>query len=213
MQCIIVEDHPLTAAGIAATITSKNPGMTVKTVNNVADGLSEIDKLTSVDGSQMFVVTDLQFPERSGLDVLRHVRATNASIHAIVVSSTEDKHTIDLCVELGACAHIMKREAIECVGLAISEICAGRKYLSKTKKILKEDPFVDIVKTMRPRQKVALDLVIMGCSNQGIADKMNIGVGTVKNYMQDILSMFDVTTRAQLMAASRSSNYSPEKTI
>jgi DNA-binding CsgD family transcriptional regulator len=54
--------------------------------------------------------------------------------------------------------------------------------------------------TLTPREKQIIDLVVEGLSNKGIARKINVSEGTVKQHMHSIFQKLEVPTRAKLMS-------------
>ncbi|MCR4587894.1 MAG: LuxR C-terminal-related transcriptional regulator [Lachnospiraceae bacterium] len=56
-----------------------------------------------------------------------------------------------------------------------------------------------VAPSLTPREKEVLDLIRRGLNNNQIAEKLNIGLSTVKKEVSSILSKEGVTSRAQLM--------------
>jgi DNA-binding CsgD family transcriptional regulator len=54
--------------------------------------------------------------------------------------------------------------------------------------------------TLTPREKQIIDLVVEGLSNKGIARKINVSEGTVKQHMHSIFQKLEVPTRTKLMS-------------
>lgn len=57
------------------------------------------------------------------------------------------------------------------------------------------DPTIAAVRTLTSRECEVIDLIGRGFSNQGIADYLDIEVGTVKNHVHNILRKLDVSSR------------------
>jgi two-component system nitrate/nitrite response regulator NarL len=57
------------------------------------------------------------------------------------------------------------------------------------------EPGMDEVTELTPREREVLDLIGAGLSNQEIAVRLVIEVGTVKNHVHNILRKLDVSSR------------------
>jgi DNA-binding NarL/FixJ family response regulator len=72
---------------------------------------------------------------------------------------------------------------------------------SKVLRQLKHNPKPDQTETgaypLTKRELEVLELIVQGCSNQLIADKLYVTVGTVKTHVRNILSKLCVDDRAQ----------------
>jgi DNA-binding NarL/FixJ family response regulator len=53
---------------------------------------------------------------------------------------------------------------------------------------------------LTPREREILDLIAQGLTNQQIADRLVIEVGTVKNHVHSILQKLDVSSREDAAA-------------
>ncbi len=53
--------------------------------------------------------------------------------------------------------------------------------------------------SLSKRQRLALNLLILGRSRKQIADNMNISVNTVQGYIKDVYRFFEVNSQAELM--------------
>ena len=58
----------------------------------------------------------------------------------------------------------------------------------------------DLVARLSPRQRQTLDCLLDGDGEKQAARRMGISPGTVREYVQTLYRLFDVTTRAELMA-------------
>jgi DNA-binding CsgD family transcriptional regulator len=59
---------------------------------------------------------------------------------------------------------------------------------------------------LTPREKEILNLIAAGYSNQAIAAKLVIAIGTVKRHITNIYGKLDVSTREQAIAKAHEQN-------
>jgi two-component system, cell cycle response regulator CtrA len=81
MRVLVIEDEPVTAQGIAMTL--KADGLQVYTTDLGEEGI-ELAKIYDFD----VILLDLQLPDMTGLDVLRHLRGSRIETPVIMLSGT-----------------------------------------------------------------------------------------------------------------------------
>jgi len=64
-------------------------------------------------------------------------------------------------------------------------------------------PHTDLVEPLSKREIEVLRLIAAGLSNQEVADKLFLAVGTVKKYTSNIYSKLNVRKRTQAVARGR----------
>ena len=108
-----------------------------------------------------------------------------------------DSNTIRKAISLGATGFISKTEVsgnvISTIKLILSGTYPGQA--SEDLKVLKKE--------LTSRQKEILALLQQGLSNKLIADKLSLSYNTVRRHVQDVLSHFDVSSRAEAVYLSK----------
>ncbi|MHC4715656.1 MAG: PAS domain S-box protein [Planctomycetota bacterium] len=82
-QLLLAEDNPLVADAIAAMLRSLRYEVT-----RVPDGEALLDHFTEHAEQIRLLVVDIDLPKRSGLDVLREIRAGGSTVPVIIVTGT-----------------------------------------------------------------------------------------------------------------------------
>lgn len=68
---------------------------------------------------------------------------------------------------------------------------------------MRPSPDKDLAESLTPREREVLGLIAEGLSNQAIADRLVLSVGTVRWYAQQIYGKLDVRSRTQALARAR----------
>lgn len=95
-------------------------------------GLAEIDNAgtygealerLSVPTKPDIVLLDINLPDRSGIDLLRHIRRHHPEMIVIMLSNQGGKFYRDLCRHLGAAFFIDKSTEFELIPTILSSLC------------------------------------------------------------------------------------------
>lgn len=102
---LVVDDHPLTRAGVAALL-NQEPGIRV-----CGQAGSVAQALTAVRRSRPdLVLTDLEMGTRSGLDLVRRLHGERPRLPVIVFSMHYGSIYADRALRAGASGYVMKSE-------------------------------------------------------------------------------------------------------
>ncbi len=95
------------------------------TATNAADALTQVER-TEPD----LVVTDLTFPGRSGLDLIKDLTALRPDLRILVISMHDETLWAERCLKAGAKGYVMKESDSATMLSAIRQVLDGGIYLS-----------------------------------------------------------------------------------
>src|SRR6478752_5942762 len=122
---LLVDDHELIRQGLARAFEREDGMTVVGQAGSVAEGVSLWRSL-----EPDVVVTDLQMPDGSGLDVVRAIRQESESTGAVVLTMHAGDDQIFAAMEAGASAFVGKdTRATEVVSAARHAAVAPRTFL------------------------------------------------------------------------------------
>jgi DNA-binding NarL/FixJ family response regulator len=151
---------------------------------------------------------DLHLPDEDGIDLIRELHYRHA-IPAVAVSGQSDNLTITTCIKSGAAGFIEKSSALAVYPAAIRAVLAGGQYFSYPDKFGANARNVDFISTLTVRQRKVLDLVIVGKPNKLIAEQLCLAEGTIRNYVSELLILFEAKSRTELVFAITKIGYKP----
>ncbi len=198
IHVLIVDDHAIFREGLKTVINSTHD-MTV--ADEAADGLDAIEKIVAKEFDA--VVLDLAMPGKTGLEVLRFVRAKKFSLPVIVMSiHTEEEYAVTVLRE-GASGYLNKESVPDELIRAIREATKGRTYISPS---LGERAVKKLLGRTRTMPHEALSskeyqvfcMIVRGISIKEIAFHLNLARPTVSTYRSRILRKMSMKTNVEL---------------
>jgi two-component system nitrate/nitrite response regulator NarL len=200
MICLIVDDHPVILASLNGLIKKHFPEWDTLAASDLQEAIDLLDS----DRGQMIhlALVDLSLGSQSGLALVSHIERFDMrqAVPSIVMSGDDTPETIYRCRESGASGFVSKYANPHLFVEALREVAAGKSFFPSE---LDRQPIAPAIGRksricLSPRQQTIVDLVLAGCSNKEIANRLNISYGTTKNYMFDLMRIFSVRSRLEL---------------
>lgn len=144
-RIFLVEDHPVFRDGLAKLLNAEADLIVCGEAGDAKQGLKSIIKL-----KPELAVVDLGLPGKSGLELIKEIRALKLPIKLLVVSMFDEALYAQRVLRAGGDGYIMKQEDPEEIIFAIRDVLAGHVYVT-------EDVFADSVKPPAVSTAGALD--------------------------------------------------------
>lgn len=172
------------------------------TVEAIPEDLREIDV--------MLVSTSL--PEQGALRLIAGLREQDVDVKVLVVGLAESEAEILQYVEAGADGYVLKDESVEELVRHIRALSRGEALVSPeiaSRLITRVSELAQMAPSsldlgasadLTPREHEVLELIGQEMSNQEIATRLVIELGTVKNHVHSILQKLNVTNRQDASA-------------
>jgi DNA-binding NarL/FixJ family response regulator len=198
IRVLICDDHPVVCLGLLGIINGQSD-MTV--VGQARTGTQAV--ALARKHSPDVILMDLRMPEMSGVDAIAAIRAERPESAVIVLTTYQGDEDIRKAIAAGAQAYLVKGMSHLKLLDAIRSVRAGQPYFPRS--IRNSVPGKLNRSVLSPRELDILRLIVMGLSNQEIAETLNITRGTVKWHVNIILRRLDVNDRTQavVVAAQR----------
>ena len=204
VRVLLVDDHLVVRVGLRALL-EMTPKIVV--VGETGRGL-EVPPLIASARPDV-VLLDLRLPDIDGLEVCRRIKNNAPSPAVLFLTSYADDQTILAAIEAGADGYLLKEVAGLDIPSMILAAAAGGSVLDPvvTRRVLgavqsSKNPTVghlrqDPLDTLTAQERRVLELTAEGKSNKQIAASMNLGEGTVRNYLSSIFSKLHVENRVE----------------
>jgi DNA-binding NarL/FixJ family response regulator len=198
VRVLVVDDHELIRQGLVGAF-SREPGMQVV---GEADTVGSALKSYAEQRPQV-VVTDLQLPDGTGLDIIRAIRKENQQAGLVVVTMHSGDEQIFAAMEAGASAFVGKdvprAEVVKAARHAVvsprSFLCAGLVGAMMRRASAESTRLSD-------REHQVLVLLADGLGAGGIAQKLYLSESTAKSHIARIYQKLGANNRAQALVTA-----------
>ncbi len=196
-RLLIVDDHVVIRKGIE-TVLGSEPSICV--VGEAEDGEEAIWKAKSLKPD--VILMDLVMPGLGGVAAIAEIKRCLPDVKIIVLTSFEDDTKIDAAMEAGADGYLLKDVGRHALAQAVRTVRQGdlplaphvARHLIRTVVKSKSAPGHS---PLTKREEEVLRLVAKGMGNRAVAEALNIGEGTVKVHMANILHKLNVSSRTE----------------
>jgi DNA-binding NarL/FixJ family response regulator len=175
-RLIIADDHRLLVQGLQQMLATR---FDVVGVAYAGDELLDLLTTTRADG----LVLDLSLPGRSGLELLPDVRRIQPGLRVLVLTMHVDRILAEASLAAGALGFVPKDTGMEELEKALTEVLAGRRYLSprvpKTSNRMGLDAVHLSLSHLTPRQQEILRLLGQGRSSAEIAEQYGLTTSAI----------------------------------
>jgi len=194
----IVEDNATVRQTLARWI-NQAPGLNC--VCECATAEEALEKLPRL--APDVVLMDIQLPNRSGIECTARLRQLCPAAQVIMVTVYRDYDRIFQAMKAGACGYLLKRSSGEEIIRAIAEVRSGGAPMSGeiARRVVESfrQPAAAGNEDMNlsRREHEILDLLCLGYSNKEIADRLSVGVETIRTHLKRIYEKLHVRSRTE----------------
>jgi DNA-binding NarL/FixJ family response regulator len=198
MRILIVDDHAMVREGLKRILLDENKDATFGEAANTTEALDQIWKK-----KWDVVLLDITMHGRTGLDVLKEIRASASKVPVLVLSAHPEEQYAVRVLKAGAAGYLTKESAPQELCRALRKVCSGGKYITPT---LAEQLAAEVQSSGRPaheslsnREYQVMLLIAAGKVPKEIGDELSLSVKTVGTYRTRILEKLKLKNNAELM--------------
>jgi len=205
IHIFLVDDHKILRKGLKIVLESEHNFKVVGEANSVREAITAISSAEKID----VVVTGINLPNESGLELVKYLTTNTPSVKSLVFSMNLSCSYALKAMEIGASGYVTKNcEDFELIN-AIMQVNQGNTFVSqsiieelnknKTAKSADEIP-------ISPRELEVLKHIIDGWSNKMIGDMMYVSESTVNTHRYHLMKKLNAKNSADLVRIAFSKN-------
>lgn len=197
-RILIVDDHPLVRKGIIQIVAEGIPGAMIGEASTGEEALAAV-----WNQNWDLILLDLSLPGRSGLDILKEIKAARPKLPVLVVSTFPESQLAIRVLRVGAAGYLTKESPPETVVKAVRQCLSGGRYITAgVADTLASELVLD---TSKPAHELLSDReydvmlrIAAGESVSQIGVALHLSVKTVSTYRTRILLKMGLENNAQL---------------
>jgi len=205
MNILIIDDHQLYLEGMKAVINKLFPVSRVFSASIISDAFDILVDHTDID----IILLDVRMPNGGAQAVLQKLQEQSYAIPVLIISASENSADLKMALSYGALGYLPKSSTSEALKEAVETVLEGNEYLPSSwnsslnmqKNItsyLGEEKI-----SISPRLYDVLQLIEKGLTSPEISNLLNLSEHTVKSYIRELFSRFDVHNRTELIQTAR----------
>lgn len=185
---LIVDDHPMMRAGLAAVLGGEPDFVVVAEASNGDEAIAQY-RAHRPD----LVLMDLRMPTRDGLSATRAIIAEDPAARIIMLTTYDGDEDIHRALEAGARGYLLKDMLRTELLNVVRAVQHGRRGIPApvAARLAEHTPRVELTE----RELEVLALVAQGLSNGDIGTVIGRTEGTVKVHVRNILQKLDAHDR------------------
>lgn len=204
-RVVIVEDHALTRAGLRTALEGA-----FDVVGEAADGLIGWEAIARERPD--VAVIDIGLPGMDGIALTKRVHTELPATRVVIVTMMDFEDEVVAALAAGADAYCLKSSQVEGIVDAVRIAAEGGAYFDPRIAHVVLARFSSDTKnsTRSPltlRETEILALISDGYGNSEIAERLHIGLGTVKGHIRDILEKLSAADRTQAAVVALRKGY------
>jgi DNA-binding NarL/FixJ family response regulator len=197
IRLLLVDDQDIFRQGLATLLSTEDDLEVIAEANNGNNAIALTEKL-----QPDVILMDIQMPICDGVTATREICRRYPWMRILVLTTFDDDEYIGQSLQAGAKGYILKRKPAEEMAMAIRAVNHGYAQLSPevAPKVFAQIKPIDsannrYIDILSSRELEVLQLVGHGKNNREISTTLHLSIGTVKNYITQILNKLEMRDR------------------
>lgn len=197
----LLDDHPVVIEGLKKIIDQQEDMQVVGSAEDAVAGLQQIGKL-----KPEIVILDITLKDRSGVDLIKKLRAAYPNTHILVYSMHDENVYAERCLRAGAMGYLMKGESSQRLLQGLRQIIGGSFCFSANllgsivsgggpRTGARGEPG----RLLSDRQLEVFEMVGRGFDSHEIAEKLGLSAKTVDAHKANIRQGLGLSSARELL--------------
>lgn len=194
IRVVVAEDQVMVLGALSALLSLERD---IEVVGKASNGRAALDCVSTL--SPDVLVTDIEMPEMSGLDLAVAIRAASLKTRVVMLTTFARPGYLRRALDAGVAAYLLKDSPSDKLADAIRRVAAGGRVIDPhlaADAWSEADPLTD-------RERQVLRLASDGLSSGDIATALSLSEGTVRNYLSEAISKLGAKNRVEAANLAR----------
>jgi two-component system response regulator DesR len=194
IRVVIAEDQALVRGALAALLALEGD---IDVVAQAADGDEALALVAR--HRPAVLVTDIEMPGRTGLELARDLRGRDSGTRVIIVTTFARSGYLRRALDAGVAGYLLKDRPSSELAAAVRAVHAGGRAIDPA---LALDSWTDR-DPLSERERTVLRLAGEGLTAGSIAAQLHLSDGTVRNYLSEAIGKVGGTNRIDAARIAR----------
>jgi DNA-binding NarL/FixJ family response regulator len=199
IRIVVADDHTIVREGLKQLLGAVGD---MEVVAEASNGHEVIERVRGVEFDLLLL--DMSMPGRSGIELIKQVRAEKPKLRILVLSMHEEHQYAVRAIRAGAAGYLTKESASKQLVDAIRKVASGGAFISAEvaqQLALGAMPGAQAAlhETLSDREFQILRMIAEGLSVSDIAAKLSLSVKTVSTHKANIQQKMNLGTTAELI--------------
>ena len=196
---VLAEDQAMVLGALSALLKLESDIDVLATAADGEGAWRELQRLANAGRAPDVLVTDIEMPGLTGLDLAQRIQRHAMPTRVIIVTTFARAGFLRRALDAGACGYLLKDAPAEQLAEAIRQVHRGGRAIDPQLAIDawgEADPLND-------RERQVLRLAGEGMTAAEIATQLHLSQGTVRNYLSESIGKLGVGNRIEAYRLAR----------
>jgi DNA-binding NarL/FixJ family response regulator len=199
LKILVVDDHALVREGLSQVLKGLDRDETVEVLQ--APNCAQAFALANAHPDLDLVLLDYHLPDMNGLEALGILGDQHPDLPVVILSGSANPSVMQQALAQGACGFVTKSGLSDELLSALKCVLDGGIYTPNSLSAF-PDAYAGTTPDAKapvfsPRQLAVLRLLLDGCTNREISERLILGEETIKTHVATIMRAFNAKTRTQ----------------
>ena len=199
IRLVLADDHAILREGLMQLLRGQED---FEIVAEARDGHEVVKRVREIEFDVL--VLDMSMPGRSGVELIRQVKAEKPRLRILVLTMHEEHQYAVRAIRAGASGYLTKEGAYAQLVSAIRKVAGGGAYISAEvaeQLALNAMPGAQAAphETLSDREFQVFRLIAEGKSMSEIAERLKLSVKTVSTHKANLLQKMGIATTGEII--------------
>ncbi len=199
IRVLLAEDQAMVRGALSALLALESD---IEVLGSVADGEAawrELQRLHKIDGLPDVLVSDIEMPGLTGLELAQRIREKALPVKVVIVTTFARSGYLRRALDAGVVGYLLKDAPAEKLAEALRQVHRGGRAIAPELALeawSEADP-------LNERERQVLRLAGDGLGAGDIAERLHLSHGTVRNYLSEAIGKLGVSNRIEAHRLAR----------